>query len=163
MQVFRILWISLECCDQSQPCGKRISSKVFGHSFVAGGNHKEGRRFSAFSAFLSAERALSEVACHKAAFGRWRFRRDQFQPCGKRISSKVFGRSFAAKRKFKEVRRYSIVLVKEFHLPSHRPRSLCEVTCCNAASRCWKFRTIFFPLTQKYGIGVDLREIPLKE
>ena len=74
VQVFRILWISLECCDQSQPCGKRSSSKVFGHSFAAGGNQKEGRRFSAFSAFLSAERALSEVACHKAAFGRWRFR-----------------------------------------------------------------------------------------
>ena len=73
VQVFRILWISLECCDQSQPCGKRISSKVFGHFFAAGGNHKEGRRFSAFSAFLSAESALSEVACHKAAFGRWRF------------------------------------------------------------------------------------------
>ena len=76
-------------------------------------------------------------------------RRDQFQPCGKRISSKVFGRSFAAKRKFKEVRRYSIVLVKEFHLPSHRPRSLCEVTCCNAASRCWKFRKMFFSIDAK--------------
>ena len=51
-----------------------VSSKVFGHSFAAGGNHKEGRQFPAFSALLPAERALSEVACHKTAFGCWRFR-----------------------------------------------------------------------------------------
>ena len=42
--------------------------KVLGTPLWRGGNHKEGRQFPGFSALLSAERALSEVACHKAAF-----------------------------------------------------------------------------------------------
>ena len=73
LQVFKILWISLERHDQSKPCEKKISSNVFRHSFAARGKQK-GRKYSAFSAVLSAERPLSEVACHKRAFGCWRFR-----------------------------------------------------------------------------------------